>query len=119
MIRFVDLTGPYWTVPKDGQPCCAFLDTVHDTFIAAFDGGSEVFDSLAQVRAIPDIGERCAGLVPEGFFEPEPSEAPPSNERCSACDGSGRGSIGRTRSGVDCRASAPCQACNGQGSVRP
>jgi hypothetical protein len=64
MIRFVDLTSSYW-VDGDGPPCCAFLNTVSDTFIALADG-THVFDNLGDVRKI--LGERGVALVPDGFF---------------------------------------------------
>jgi len=72
MIRFVDLTAAYWTHHDHGGPCCAFLNTTTDTFVEGELG--YVFDSLAEVQAIsdiriPDVGERCAALVPDGFFE--------------------------------------------------
>jgi hypothetical protein len=69
MIRFADVTDAYWT--NGGAPCCIFIDTTSDTCIAG-DDGCHVFDDLDAVRAIPDLGERCAGLVPPGFFERTP-----------------------------------------------
>ena len=68
MIRFVDLTPFYWTL--GGKPCCAFLDTVTDTFINA-DYSEHTFDSALDVDCIldPELRARCAGLVPAGFWE--------------------------------------------------
>lgn len=75
MIRFIDLTG--LSPRRDDAPCCAFLITEGDIFVDS--GLGHVFDDMDEVRAIPDLGERCAGLVPGGFFESRAAsaEAPP------------------------------------------
>lgn len=75
MIRFVDLTNAYWTFPEDpecGRPICAFLDTITDRFIENAAGShtcSDMEDVLSLGMTKPgDLGERCAGLLPSGFF---------------------------------------------------
>jgi hypothetical protein len=60
--RFVDLTEAYWTC--GGDPLCAILDTVTDTFLEV-DGGHVLCD-LDDVQSAG--GDRAVGLVPDGFF---------------------------------------------------
>lgn len=69
MLRFVDLTEAYWVDPEDGGPCCAFLDTVTDSFVT-FDLGGHVFSEMRDLHGIEDDGirERCIALLPDGFF---------------------------------------------------
>ena len=67
MIRFVDLTDAYWLEPN-GEPCCAFLDTIDDTFVVT-DYGGHVFTAHGDFPD-NDLGRRLRALVPEHFFEP-------------------------------------------------
>lgn len=71
MIRFVDLSRVYWTEPEDfGIPCCAFLDTVDDTFIESSHGGC-VFDGISDIleaEASTSVISRMISLVPAGYF---------------------------------------------------
>lgn len=75
MIRFVDLTDAYWTCPdpEDPHPICAFLDTITDRFIENAAGShtcSDMEDVLTLGMSKPgDLGKRCAGLLPPGFFD--------------------------------------------------
>lgn len=76
MIRFVDLTNAYWTFPEDpecSKPICAFLDTITDRFVLNACGNhtcSDMEDVLSLGMTEPgDLGQRCAGLVPSGFFD--------------------------------------------------
>lgn len=69
MLRFVDLTEAYWTEPEDGRPCCAFLNTVTDSFVTN-DFGCHVFNDMQDLDGIENAGhrERCIALLPDGFF---------------------------------------------------
>jgi hypothetical protein len=73
MIRFIDATPWYWgDVDEDNPPCCLFVDTITDTCV--HDGlGCCMFFDIASVIAIPGRGDRCAGLVPPGFFDARPA----------------------------------------------
>lgn len=70
MIRFVDLTGEYWTHPDHSSPICAFLSTSDDRFYLALDGGA-TFSSMEEITELGnhDFARRMAALVPDGFFE--------------------------------------------------
>ncbi len=68
MLRFVDLTSAYWL--DEGPPCCAFINTVTDTFIDC--GGSHTVDGADELALIdPAYRDRCIRLVPDGFFGPQ------------------------------------------------
>jgi hypothetical protein len=69
VIRFVDLSTVYWTDPQNTTACCAFLNTVSDTFLSF--AGDHVCISEACLELIEDEGlrERCRSLLPEGFFQ--------------------------------------------------
>lgn len=70
MIRFVDLTPFYWVDEHpSNRPICAFINTVTGRFIE--NGlGSHDFDSADEVALLgPVLGPRCAGLIPDGFWE--------------------------------------------------
>lgn len=70
MIRFVDLTEAYWTDPEETTPMCAFLDTTTNRFVEN-DLGMHVCSDLDDVQSLGEngqLGKRCAGLMPPGFF---------------------------------------------------
>ena len=66
MLRFVDVSEPYWCdeINAKAHPCCIFIDTVTDRCVEV--DGAHVFDSLDEVRDA--LGDRGVGLVPDGFF---------------------------------------------------
>lgn len=69
MIRFVDLTGDYWTHPDESEPICAFLSTSDDRFVLN-DDGSHTFSSFEDIHnAQFNDTVRLARLTPCGFFE--------------------------------------------------
>jgi len=84
MIRFVNLTDFYWVMtraeddslrgsePSCVKPVCAFLDTRTNTFLANAHG-SHVCSDADDVRELEACNgtnaDRCAGLVPDGFWE--------------------------------------------------
>ncbi|MHC4296526.1 MAG: hypothetical protein ACYS7Y_04435 [Planctomycetota bacterium] len=72
MIRFIDLTGEYWTHPDCSSPICAFLSTSDDRFYMNQDG-SCTFSSMEDITELGDhdFVKRMVALVPEGFFERE------------------------------------------------
>lgn len=75
MIRFVDLTGVYWSDPDNREPCCAFLDTVTDRFVHCANLDGHVFQSEFDYPLGED-GERLRALAPKGFWGPrEPTHA--------------------------------------------
>lgn len=77
MLRFVDLSGAYWTEPLCGTPLCAFLWTSDDTFVKHYDSKCQTFSSIEDIRESindPKLAERMIGLLPPGFFEPPEPE---------------------------------------------
>lgn len=70
MIRFVDVSAAYFGC-DEGEPApmpiCAFVSTVSDRFVEDADG-EHLFHGMDEVLEIPEEGERCARLVPDGFF---------------------------------------------------
>lgn len=92
MIRFVDITNTYWTFPEDpecSRPICAFLDTITDRFLLNTCGAhtcSDLEDVLSLHFDGTPMGERCAGLLPDGFFDrptEQPVKAPQENTTMS------------------------------------
>ena len=69
MIRFVDLTGDYWSHADHANPICAFLNTTTDWFVPGADGG-HTFSSFEEIHRA-DYNDTCRldSLVPNGFFE--------------------------------------------------
>ena len=63
MIVFVE-------IPVIGRNACGFFDTIYERFVDDVDG-FHAFDSMQEVLEIDSrvLAERCAGLVPDGFFE--------------------------------------------------
>ena len=72
MIRFVDLSKSYWTTGS--SPCCAFLETVTDTFIRNTLDGSHVFSERDDVEHASYEPQRCAALIPNGFWDSQEEE---------------------------------------------
>jgi len=66
VIRFIDCTAGYWALGYEGQgdACCAFTDTLTDTFVTS-ESGYQIFDDLDEVA---ELGKRFIELVPKGFF---------------------------------------------------
>lgn len=52
-----------------GRNACGFFDTVYERFIEV--DGSHAFDSADEIMEIEplEMAERCASLVPHGFYE--------------------------------------------------
>ena len=63
MIVFVE-------IPVIGRNVCGFFNTIDERFVDDVDG-LHSFNSLGEVLEIDPrvLAERCAGLVPQGFFE--------------------------------------------------
>lgn len=71
MIRFIDLTKPYFCVEENNDDCasplCAFISTSDDIFLSSPAGG-HVFHALDDIEEHPQAS-RLLALVPKGFFD--------------------------------------------------
>jgi hypothetical protein len=78
MLRFIDLTDPYWTYPDEAAPICAFLSTVDDKFLRT-EEGCHTFDDDFDIDR-HEQADRMRALMPEGFFTPPMATQMPPQE---------------------------------------